>query len=271
MGRTRFGVFELDEESGALWRDGRKVRLQAQPAKALAALIAARGEVVSRETLQQVLWGNETFVDFERGLNFCIAQVRAALGDSAESPRYILTVPRRGYQFIAPMQAVAAGPPPKPSPPWRRIAMGAAALLAASALLLAWRAAEEPPTLAVARFDNETGDPKLDRFADAVTDLLVAKLAISHDVRVIGNAAILRGPRAERDLRAIADELGVQFIVLGQVQGAEPSVRVIAHLIQMPQQTHITALRFERDFAGMTDAEEWLASEIASELGPYLD
>ena len=102
--RVTFGVFEFEPISGTLSRDGRPVRLQRQPAKMLAALVAQPGEIVERAALQAAIWGSETNVDFERGLNFCAAQIRAALRDSAASPRYIETLPRRGYRFIAPVR-----------------------------------------------------------------------------------------------------------------------------------------------------------------------
>ncbi len=104
-GRARFGVFDFDPATGELRRDGVQVKLQPQPARVLAMLTARPGEVVSRDELRQLVWADGTFVDFERGLNFCVAQIRSALGDSAESPRFVETLPRRGYRFIAPVQA----------------------------------------------------------------------------------------------------------------------------------------------------------------------
>src|SRR5437660_2952088 len=99
----RFGVFEFHRASRELRRHGMLVRLQAQPAQVLACLLERAGEVVSREELRQAVWQEGTFVDFERGLNFCIAQIRAALNDNAAEPRYVRTIPKRGYQFIAPV------------------------------------------------------------------------------------------------------------------------------------------------------------------------
>src|SRR5215472_6816854 len=108
--RFRFGIFELDAGARELRRDGRLVRLQSQPAQLLAFLLEHAAEVVSRDDLRNTIWGTETFVDFERGLNFCIAQVRSALDDDATSPRFIRTIPKRGYQFIAPVQRVGEDP-----------------------------------------------------------------------------------------------------------------------------------------------------------------
>ena len=120
--RCRFGLFEFDFRTGELRREGDIVKLSPQPARLLALLLATPGEIVLRDELRAHLWGEETFVDFERGLNFCVLQVRAALGDSSDNPRFIQTVPRKGYRFIAP---VATSVPPSdlrpaqqpPSPP----------------------------------------------------------------------------------------------------------------------------------------------------------
>ena len=101
--RVRFGLFDFDPDTGVLNREGVPVRLQPQPGRVLAVLVTHAGEVVTRDALRQEIWNDGTFVDFERGLNFCIAQIRSALGDSAESPRFIETLPRRGYRFIAPV------------------------------------------------------------------------------------------------------------------------------------------------------------------------
>src|SRR5437660_11299748 len=105
----RFGMFELDPKSGELRKGGAEVKLRPQPSRVLALLVARAGELVSREELRQEVWGTDTFVDFERGLNSCIKQIRAVLHDDPDAPRYIETRPRRGYRFIAPVQEVSAG------------------------------------------------------------------------------------------------------------------------------------------------------------------
>ena len=107
VSRVHFGLFEFDPAAGTLAREGRPIRIQPQPARVLGLLVERAGDVVTRDELRREVWGDGTFVDFERGLNFCIAQIRAALGDTAESPRYIETVPRRGYRFIAPVRREA--------------------------------------------------------------------------------------------------------------------------------------------------------------------
>ncbi|MCU1313764.1 MAG: transcriptional regulator, CadC, partial [Acidobacteriaceae bacterium] len=205
----RFGEFEFDLDRKQLRRKGSEVRLQSQPGLVLAALLRRPGEVVSREELQSAIWGGDTFVDFERGLNFCMTQIRAALGDDAARALYIRTVPRKGYQFIAPVQrppaASATPPPPSPGKAGRPVILWSlAALLILSAAAIAVvrlrvghseRRGFGPasPILAVVRFDNDTKDADLQRFADALTDDLVVQLTSDSRgrYRVVGNAPMV--------------------------------------------------------------------------------
>ena len=106
MSQLRFGLFELDVESGELRKAGALVKLRQQPGKVLAFLAGRPGRVVTREELQTQVWGGDTYVDFDQGLNYCIKEIRAALSDSAETPLYVETLPRRGYRFIAPVETV---------------------------------------------------------------------------------------------------------------------------------------------------------------------
>jgi DNA-binding winged helix-turn-helix (wHTH) protein/TolB-like protein len=284
MPPVRFGRFDFDPDTGALRREGADVRLQPQPARALAVLVARPGELVAREALQEAVWGVETNVDFDRGLNFCIAQVRSALGDSADSPRYIETVPKRGYRFIAPVSAPA--PPEQPagardqivaSDPrvedrrGRRRFMAVAGMLlltaiAAGGLVLSQSRRAAPVRVAVVPFDNETGSPAFDSIATGVADATVARLASPERLRhvaVIGNAAILRRPRSFRDLTAIGEELDAEFVVLAQVTQDGGRVRLIAHLIRVRDEAHVWANTFDReDFSLSVQAE--LAEAIAA-------
>lgn len=110
----RFGTYELDEEAGQLRRDGAPVKLPPQPFRLLALLASRPGELVSREEIRQQLWGEDTYVDFDQGVNFCIKQVRSVLRDDADRPLYVETVPRRGYRFIAPVERPGPLSPPPP-------------------------------------------------------------------------------------------------------------------------------------------------------------
>src|SRR5438128_12401542 len=131
----RFGVFELDPQAGELRKKGMKIRLQGQPVEILAMLLQRPGETITREELQKKLWPADTFVDFEQGLNNAMKRLRAALDDSAESPRFVETLPRHGYRFIAAVDGVAQ--PLEESPPKRKVLVWTGGLAVAAALLLA--------------------------------------------------------------------------------------------------------------------------------------
>ena len=263
-GAVRFGVFAFDAETGLLTRDGAPVRLQPQPARVLAMLVEHAGAVVTRESLRQRVWADGTFVDFERGLNFCIAQIRAALGDAADSPRFIETLPRRGYRFIAPVRPLVTLPPVaaepaaaaavpeasggrQPATRWFPLAaLVVFALITAALAAGAWRAGATGSSIrvAVVPFDNETGLDAFDLPARGVADATVARLATAdrlRRIRVIGNAAALYQPRAFRDLKRIGEALDADYIVLAQMKRDRSHVRLIAHLIRVRDEVHVWA------------------------------
>jgi DNA-binding winged helix-turn-helix (wHTH) protein/TolB-like protein len=278
--RYRFGLYEFDAAKLELRRETLLVRLQAQPAQLLAALLARAGDVVSRDVLRSAIWGDKTFVDFENGLNFCASQLRQALQDDSAQPRYIRTIPKRGYQFIAPVQLLENAMTPRQDSAadqsaWNSrsitLALGLAGLAFLGALGLRFRPAHgvsQAPILAVARFDNETTDADLQQFADALTDEVVVDLTSrsSGAYRVIGNAAILRVPREHRDLKAIQSDLGATFLVLGQVQRNGKQMRVLAHLIRLSDQTHIWVSRTDAAFDDPLKLESQIAEKIANEF-----
>jgi len=284
--RYRFGLFEFESASGELRREGEPVRLEAQPAQVLRMLLAHAGDVVTREELQRAVWGADTFVDFDRGLNYCIAQIRAALQDSAQSPLFVRTLPKRGYQFIAPVSAVDASQPgcavlePRPSAarPASRLLwiLGGVAALAL-VTFHPWTgrsSAGVPFTIAVVRFDNESGQQDLDKFADGLTDSVVADLTAAGAGRfdVIGNAAILRKPREGRDLVAIGSALRAHYVIIGQVQrNVAGDVRVLAHLIRLPEQAHIWVTRADFRMDDPLRRESDISKRVVSEFTSHLD
>jgi DNA-binding winged helix-turn-helix (wHTH) protein/TolB-like protein len=283
-GRLSFGAFEFSPASGELFRAGRRVKLQAQPARVLSVLVANPGQVVSRETLQREVWGAETHVDFERGLNYCVAQVRTALGDSAEAPRYVATVPKQGYRFIAPVGIVgetapelfAAASEPEPSEAGTRRALALTLGQIATGLLLValvgsygWSLSARrsaPPTVVVVPFYNETGRPELGPLAKALGDATVARLAAPERLAilsVIGNAEKLRQPFARGELLEVARELRARWVVIGQLKGDGDRLRVIAHLIRAGDLKHVWADTFD-DPAYSLDAQARTAESIAA-------
>jgi TolB-like protein/DNA-binding winged helix-turn-helix (wHTH) protein len=279
--RVTFGVYEFDPETGELCRNGRPVRFQRQPALMLAALVAQPGEIVTREALQAAIWGADTHVDFERGLNFCAGQIRSALGDSAASPRFLETIPRRGYRFIAPVQSIqpsAAAEIVVPTPASRSW-IGAFAVLAAIAVLAAvavgWTMRrDDAPRIAVVPFDNETGSPDFDLASKNLSDATVARLATPERVpqlRVIGNAAALRFTFVPRDLQAMGESLGAGYIVLGQVKRDARRLRIVAHLIRVSDQTHVWAKTYDRDVLDLpaqSEIAEAIAAAVVTRITP---
>jgi DNA-binding winged helix-turn-helix (wHTH) protein/TolB-like protein len=310
--RFRFGLFSFDAATQELRREGTLVRLQAQPAQVLACLIDRAGQIVSREDLRNAVWGDRTFVDFDRGLNFCLTQIRSALGDDPTAPTYIRTLPKRGYQFIAPVERIpepaaatheaaaqeagvqetkvqetkvqeskAQEAKAEQAPTGRsfglRVVLVASAVVVCAVLAFAAKAwfgsghgLKDPPTVAVLRFDNQTADAGMTLFSDALTDNVVEQLTSQSNGRfsVIGNAQILRLPRDQRDLNAIATSLHASYVVLGQVQSNGEQTRILAHLIRLPEQKHVWVARMDRTLSDRLNIQSEVAQKIAAELAP---
>jgi TolB-like protein/DNA-binding winged helix-turn-helix (wHTH) protein len=284
--RVRFGLFEFDPATGELWQDGRRVRLQRQPSRLLALLIARPGEVVARDEIRQAIWGDDTYVDFERSLNFCVAKLRSALRDNAAAPRYVETLPTRGYRFVAaieppagigdrasPIADVPAPPVLTRGPERLWAAAGAAALIAAiatTALAMTWAKPPGVPTVVVVPFHNETGSPELDRLAKGVSDAAVARLATPERLarlKVIGNASDLTFSFKPASMKATGESLGAQFLVLGQLKRDDRQMRIVAHLIRVSDQTHVWAKTYDTpvlDLAQQADIAEQIAKAVVA-------
>ena len=274
-----FGVFSFDEGTLELRKAGRSIALEPQPARALALLLARAGEVVTREELAAHVWGEATQVDFNRGLAYCLSQVRAALGDSGENPRYVQTLPKRGFRFVAPVVASGRDSSLIASakvdgervlvfgPARRRIALGlAAALIAAAGLSIYAIRRWERPVVAVSIFDNETGDPKYDRPVHAMADTVVDRLTAlgSDEVGVVGNASVLRIPRNERDLESIKDRTGASHVILAQLQPRPNELSLLIHLIRLEDGTHLWTRRIARPAADALDGLDEEAADLVT-------
>lgn len=267
----RFGVFEFDDEGKQLRKNGRAVAIERQPAKALTLLVARAGELVTRDELREAVWGSDTHVDFDRGLAYCLSQIRTALGDSGDNPRFVQTIPKQGFKFIAPVTTNGAGTTIRPpSAPSRSVPLAfrvAIAILVAGAAL-AWlvnrsrvepTAASRPAVIGVSIFDNETGNAEYDRQVAALSDLVVEHLTKldPNRIAVVGNAAILRQPRNIRNLKAVAQNLKADYVLLGQLQQGETGLRFITHFIRLSDETHLKANRLpvgDPSLAGLENA-----------------
>lgn len=276
-----FGPFETNLTSGELRREGVLIPLQDLPFRLLSALLERPGEVVTRAELTERLWGADTFVDAAAGLNTAVAKLRDALGDNAEQPLYIETVPKRGYRFVAKVEAAprdvgadpGVGPETPPlslskgvtPPPRRRGVVWTVATIVAVAVVVfaAYRLrADRPQTrIAVILFDNETGRPEVSRLSQGLTDATVFALTAQPKLAVVGNAAILRTARPFRDIAAVRDALHADYIVIGQVQTADETVLVRSHLIRASDQAHVWV-----SVSRMTGGEAALQSEVAGRI-----
>jgi len=246
----RFGEFEADEQTGQLSRGGQRLKLQDLPFRMLVALLERPGEVVTREELRAALWGAGTFVDAEAGLNTAAAKLREALGDSAETPRYIETIPKRGYRFIGAIDRTEPRVfliPPKPREggrPGLILAAIVIAVVAITGLAVAFNQ-PGPVTIAVVRFHNETGNTEFDRLANDLTDAVVVSLARNPGYAVIGNSPILRTDRIFEDVGKIGAALDAPFVVLGQLQATDTGLVARAHFIRAADAKHLWAEKID--------------------------
>ena len=228
----RFSAFELDVRAGELRRQGVKVKLQDQPLRILQMLLANPGQLVTREELRSTLWPTNTFIDFDHGLNKAINKLRDALGESADRPRFIETLAKRGYRFLA---DPAAHP--------RQIR-----------------------SILVLPLDNLSGDPEQEYFAVGLTEALTTKLARIGALRVISRVTAMYYKRVQKPLPEIARELGVDGVIAGSVLRAEGRVRISAQLLHAPTDTHLWADTYDRDARDILALQGEVASAIVKEI-----
>ena len=238
-GRVIFGAFELDMETGKLRKSGRMLKLRPQPTSVLCLLVSQAGKLVSREEIRRLLWGDSTFVDCDVGVDYCVNRIRSVLRDKAQAPRYVETLPRRGYRFIAPVKR---------------------------------QRSFAEPTLAVLPFANLNGDPLKDYFADGVTDALITELARIPTVRVISRQSVLHLKGSNQKLDEIARDLRVDGVVVGTVLYEGNRVRVTAQLILMEPERHAWAQSYDCDMSSVLttqrDAARAIAACVATVLRP---
>ena len=277
LGRVtyRFGVFEFDGDSKELRKNGRLVAIEPQPARALLLLVSRPADVITRDELRDAVWGKDTHVDFDRGLAYCVSQVRTALGDSGDNPRFVQTLPKQGFKFIAPVSTTGADTTKREDEPSPAIplAFRAAIAILVAGLAIAWLVTrprgEAPPAstktiIAVSIFDNETGNAEYDRLVAGLSDLVVEHLTkIAPDrIAIVGNAAILRQPRNIRNLKAVAQNLRADYILLGQLQSGETGLRFITHFIRLRDETHLKANRLTMKDGGVAGLEDAVVQEF---------
>ena len=282
-----FGPYRLQVDRRLLLRDGVLVALAPKALETLLALIEHRGRVLTKDELLQRVWG-DTVVE-EGGLARNISVLRKALGETPDDHQFIVTVPGRGYRFVAevvdvadaandkpaveapapvgvndpgPVTANAVAEPRRRRWPWRSVALAGLAALAAGALVYGLRVSQavdagRPPisALAVLPLDNLSGDPSQEYFADGTTEALIANLARIRALRVVSRTSVMRFKGATRSLPDIARTLNVDAVVEGSVQRSGDRVRINVQLVHAPTDTHLWARTYERE---LTEARKIL-------------
>jgi pentatricopeptide repeat protein len=301
--RLSFDEFEVDLRSGELWERGNRLRLQDQPFQVLRVLLERRGEIVTRDELKQTLWPADTFVDFDDGLNTAVRKLRDVLGDSTEKPRYIETIPRRGYRFMgclsdlqpavlsspaeetndSPVQEFSRSDPSAPvvlpapaqllSIRWRVLLTAAAALAVFSAALVLYRGSSAKGTsqpgiksLAVLPMKNLSADPTQEYIADGMTEALIGRLAGIHDLRVISRTSVMQYKDTKKALPEIAKTLGVDAIVEGSVILDGTHIRVHAQLIRAATDEHLWSEAYDRELRDVLTLQSDVAQSIAQKV-----
>ena len=297
-GRLCFGVFEVDLRAGELRKRGLKVRLQQQPFQVLAMLLEHAGEVVGREDLQKRLWPADTFVDFGHGLNKAVNKIREALGDSSESPRFIETVGRRGYRFVAdvrvaypaPVRTPGLAPQPEPAPDLpnredpagslppvsRRVTprvwpISASVLVVVLASLALWQRSSGTSSpvirsLAVLPLESLSNDASQDYFADGMTDELISDLGQISALRVISRTSVMTYKHTRKSLPQIARELNVDAVVEGTVLRSGDDVRITAQLIDGSADRHLWSQSYQGQLRDTLALQNNVARAIADQI-----
>jgi TolB-like protein/DNA-binding winged helix-turn-helix (wHTH) protein/Tfp pilus assembly protein PilF len=298
--RMRFAVFEADLRAGELTKQGKRLRLQELPFRLLVLLLEKPGELVTREELRGRLWPR-TFVDFDHGLNKAISKIREALGDSAENPRFIETVARRGYRFLAevavdhdrqsetvtgtpamhgdpgPLRPIDAGTStrrPGRALIWALFGSGLVVMLATSLLWYLYPWGQVSPairSLAVLPLENLSSDASQDYFAEGMTDQLITNLGQISTLRVIGRTSVMTYKSVRKPLAEIARELNVEAVVEGSVLRSGDRVRITAYLFQAPADILMWAQSYDEDLRDTLALQSKVARDIAAQIRATLD
>jgi TolB-like protein/DNA-binding winged helix-turn-helix (wHTH) protein len=285
----RFGAFTVDARTGELSHDGQRTQLRDQSLQLLLALLEHPGDLITREVLTGRLWPAGTFVDFDRGLNKVVNHLREALGDSVEQPRFIETLPRKGYRFIAPVtyageEIEAAAPTDAPPAPRRRRWLRLSVVIAAGIGIaigagigdarrwIAGRGSTAPriSALAVIPLENLSRDPEQQYFADGLTDELITDVAKISSVRITSRTSVMRYRGTQKSIREIGRELNVDAVVEGTVTRAGSRVRVTAQLIQVATDMHLWADTYDREVSEILDLQRALATDIARRINVFV-
>jgi TolB-like protein/DNA-binding winged helix-turn-helix (wHTH) protein/tetratricopeptide (TPR) repeat protein len=292
----RFGAYEVDSRTGELRKNGMRIRCQEQPIQVLVALLERPGELLTREELRQRVWPEDTFVDFDHALNTAVKKIRLALNDEADSPRYLETVPRRGYRFIAPVQTEmtpgrASEEIPANDPEVlethrplinRRVILLAATLVGIVGGGYYWtnhraRASDNNvpnrTMVAVLPFENMTNDPSQEYFSDGMTEETISQLGRlnSQNLGVIARTSAMKYKHSGKGAREIGRELNSDYLLEGSIRREGSRVRVVAQLIRVTDQLPRWSHQFDYEFGEPLYIETDAATEIANMVHTALD
>lgn len=276
-----FGSFEFDPKTGELRKQGMRIRLEGQPVVILTMLLERPGELVTREELQKTLWPTDTFVDFEQSLNAAIRRLRLALDDSAESPRYVETLARRGYRWVAPVGSAPAAltadtaiSGSEAMGRWRRagwlalaVSTTLAAIFVASSLLRS-RSNPGKVMLAVLPFQNLSDQAEQEYFVDGLTEEMITQLGGLDPQRlgVIARTSAMQYKGSQKDAAQVARELNVSYLLEGSVRRQGQRIRVTAKLIKASDQTHLWADSYDCELSDILKLQSEVARVVASKI-----
>ncbi|HST09726.1 MAG TPA: winged helix-turn-helix domain-containing protein [Terriglobales bacterium] len=276
----RFGPFEADVQAGELRKDGAKVSLQEQPFQVLAALLERPGELVWREDLRQQVWPEDTFVEFDHALNTAVKKIRIALGDCANSPEYVETVPKRGYRFLAAIEVVEEALPSSKKMTaaagarrWLRrnpvsIALVTALLLSLALLGMlrrgAARASEKKMVLAVLPLEDWSDDASHARLCEGITQELITQSGHADPARlaVVPHAATVAYRHTPKTVAEVARELHADYLIEGNLRGDDERVRVTVELIRASDESRVWGEDFDREPSNSLALESEVAAAI---------
>lgn len=285
---VRFGQFEFDLHTGELRRGGFEVKIAGQPLQILVMLLESPGQVITRDQIQKTLWPADTFVGFEQSLNAAIKRLRDALGDSADNPRFLETLPRRGYRFIAPVEEEHHGPtlpvdiavpvPARATRPYA-LSLGLGSTLGLLAVLFTvlnvqWprdslfgqRAPARIRSLAVLPLDNLSHDLEQEFFANGITDELITDLGKLGVPRVISRTSVMHYNAGHKPLAKIARELNVDALIEGTVLRSDGRVRITARLVATRPERQLWAETYDRDLRDILAVEGEVARDVAEHV-----
>ena len=268
---VRFGSYEVDLRAGELRKKGFKIKLQEKPFQILAALLEQPGELVTRKELQERLWSADTFVDFDGSLNAAVGKLREALSDSAENPRFVETLPRRGYRFVAPVEKhVSAAPVATDSrTPPRSNAEGEQLPVAQDGVNVSRVGpvfAPHDKSIAVLPFENLSSESEQEYFCDGITEELINALTQVEGLRVVARTSAFAFKRLHRDIRKIGEALNVGLVVEGTVRKAGDRLRITAQLINVLSGYHLWSQQYDRKLKDVFAIQEEIAQAIVKAL-----